>query len=146
MSIDPAAAAADRRTRGAYRAWIQIPIRFSDQDALGHVNNAAIAVYFEQSRCETLLPLVHGSGVAGLDFVLARIVIDYLQEIRYPGVVDVGLTISRFGTKSLVLSSAVFAGASCCVLSEATVVFFDTLNRKSAVPPAALIDSLARFR
>jgi hypothetical protein len=45
-----------------------------------------------------------------------------------------------------VLSSAVFAGASCCALSEATVVFFDTLNRKSAVPPAALIDSLARFR
>ena len=53
----------DPRARASYRAWVQIPIRFSDQDLLGHVNNNAIGVYFEHARCVHLLPPVPTAGL-----------------------------------------------------------------------------------
>lgn len=133
----------DPRARASYRAWVQIPIRFSDQDLLGHVNNNAIGVYFEHARCVHLLPPVRDSGVPGLDFVLARIVIDFVREIRYPGTVDVGTRIGRVGNRSLTLLGATFLGETCCAVSEATVVFFDTTTRRSTEPPQSIRAALA---
>lgn len=124
--------------RGHYQRWISIPIRFADQDPVGHVNNAAIAVYFEQARCELLLPLIAEHGAGALDIVLARIEIDYLREIRYPGTVEVGIRISRLGSKSITLESAVFAENICRATAVATIVVFDLATRASTVPPPAL--------
>ena len=146
MTLSPSAPPQlDPRSRASYRAWTAIPIRFADQDPLGHVNNAAVAIYLEHARCEQLLPVVRGAGVPGLDFVLARIVIDYLVEIRYPGQVDIGTRIARLGTRSLLLANAVFQGERCHCVAEATLVFFDTLSRKSTAPPAAVREHMRRF-
>jgi len=125
-----------------YQRWISIPIRFADQDPVGHVNNAAIAVYFEQARCELLLPLIAEHGAGALDIVLARIEIDYLREIRYPGTVEVGIRISRLGSKSITLESAVFADEICRATAVATIVVFDLATRSSTVPPPALRKAL----
>lgn len=128
------------RDRSSYRFWTTIPIRFADQDILGHVNNAAIAIYLEHARCLALLPLIERANLPDINIVLARIIIDYLREIRYPGSVDVGIRITKRGSKSIVVSGAVFLGDDCCVVSEATIVFFDLSTRRSAVPP----DSVSR--
>lgn len=139
---DSRSAIANLRDRSIYKRWVTIPIRFADQDPVGHVNNAAIAIYFEQARCELLLPLVAEHGRGKLDIVLARIEIDYLREIRYPGTVDVGIRISRLGTKSIRLESAVFADGICRATAVATIVVFDLATRGSAVPPPALRGAL----
>jgi acyl-CoA thioester hydrolase len=135
----------DTRSRTAYRLWSTIPIRFADQDPLGHVNNAAIGVYFEQSRCEHLLPLVRAAGGPDMDFVLARIVIDFVKEIRYPGAVDVGLRVTRLGNKSFILANGVFQGSVCHATAEATLVFFDTELRSAVAPPPAVRAELAKL-
>ena len=132
------APAFDPRVRGSYRTWVEIPIRFSDQDVMGHVNNAVIATYFEHARCTHVVPHVVSPAWPGLNIVLARIVIDYLQELRFPGAVDVGIRIARIGGKSFTIAGAVFSGSTCCAVSEATMVFFDTTNRCSAQPPDAV--------
>ncbi len=135
----------DPRLRTSYRLWITIPIRFADQDPLGHVNNAAIGIYIEQSRCEHLLPLVRAAGGPNMDFVLARIVIDFAKEIRYPGTVEVGLRIARLGNKSFAVANAVFQGETCHALAEATLVFFDTGQRAAKPPPDAVRAALQRL-
>ena len=140
-----AAAAFDPHARASYRLWSAIPIRFADQDPLGHVNNAAIGIYFEQSRCEHLLPLVRAAGGPDMDFVLARIAIDFIKEIRYPGMVDTGLRMSRLGNKSFVLANAVFQGETCHAVAEATLVFFDTRLRTARTPPDAVRTALQRL-
>lgn len=125
----------DRRHRHSYRAWTAIPIRFGDQDVVGHVNNVAIASYFENARCVHLIPaLKHGEPK--LTTVLARITIDYLAELHFPGSVDVGIRITQRGNKSFVIAGAIFDGETCCATCEATMVFFDPRTRRSAVPPA----------
>ena len=135
----------DPRLRTSYRTWTQVPIRFADQDPLGHVNNTAIGVYFEQSRCEHLLPAVRAAGGAQVDFVLARIIIDFVREIRYPGAVDVGLAVTRSGNKSFTITNAVFQGDICHATAEATLVFFDTRARVAVAPEAGVRAALQRF-
>ena len=139
--MDDASAAFDPRARESYRAWTAIPIRFADQDVLGHVNNVAVATYLEHARCTHLIPAMR-IHAPGLSTVIARIVIDYLHEMRFPATVDVGVRITRMGNKSFVISGGVFLAQHCCATSEATMVFFDTGQRKSAVPPTALLDAL----
>ena len=134
------------RERSAYRAWTRIPVRFGDQDVLGHVNNAAIAAYFEHARCEHLIPRVISPDWPALNIVLARIVIDYVSEIRYPATVDVGVRITRYGNKSFVISAGAFTGETCCATADATIVFFDTVARQSMVPPPAVRSAIETLR
>jgi acyl-CoA thioester hydrolase len=136
----------DPRQRASYRTFTVIPIRFADQDMLGHVNNAAIAVYFEHARCEQLIPRVVTPATPHLNIVLARIVIDYVKEIRYPGTADVGIRLTRMGNKSFVLAGAVFLGDTCYAVSEATIVFFDTQLRRAAEPPDDIRARVAELR
>ena len=136
----------DPRLRTSYQAWSVLPIRFGDQDVLGHVNNAAIAAYLEHARCEHVMPLVTAAGVPNLDIVLARIVIDYLREIRYPGTVEVGVRIARTGGKSFVIAAGVFLGDVCCATSEATIVYFDIVTRRSTNPPERLRQTLQKLK
>jgi acyl-CoA thioester hydrolase len=128
----------DPRARASYRAFTHIPIRFADQDMLGHVNNAAIAVYFEHARCEHLIPRLVAPEAPHLNIVLARIVIDYVREIRYPGVVDVGVRVTTVGTKSFVISCAAFVDENCSAVADATIVYFDTMLRRATLPPDAV--------
>ena len=133
------------RSRDSYRAWTAIPIRFGDQDALGHVNNVAIASYFEHARCTHLVPHLRAEA-SHLSTVLARITIDYVQEMTFPGTVDVGIRITRQGTKSFVIAGGIFRGTSCCATSAATMVFVDSVARTSAVPTATLLARLQFMR
>jgi acyl-CoA thioester hydrolase len=136
----------DPRQRTSYRAFTRIPIRFADQDMLGHVNNAAIAIYFEHARCEHLIPRLLSPEAPHLNIVLARIVIDYVKEIRYPGIVDVGVRITYVGTKSFVISAAAFVDDACAAIADATIVYFDTQHRRATLPPDAVRARVAELR
>ena len=122
------------RLRRCYGAWLSIPVRFGDQDVMGHVNNAMIATYFEHARCSLIIPEILPATRGELNVVLARIIIDYVREIRFPGVVEMGARLTRIGTKSFTIASGAFVGQSCCATAEATLVFFDTRTRTATSP------------
>jgi len=80
----------------------RLPIRWRDQDAYAHVNQAVYATYFEETLDDWL------RGVLGLpdgevwDYVAARIAIDYRDELRVDDREAVGSArLERVGTKSL---------------------------------------------
>lgn len=125
----------DLRDRSAYGHWTAVPIRYSDQDAMAHVNNVALAQYVEASRTAFIYELVRRGGVVGLEFILARMAIDYVAEVHYPGVVDVGARLQRLGTKSLTTAYGLFVGDQCVALSECVNVFYDMSTRKTVAPP-----------
>ena len=124
------------RSRHAYQAWVGIPVRFGDQDVMGHVNNAVIATYFEHARCTLVIPEILPSVRDELSIVLARVIIDYVREITFPGVIDLGAHVTRIGTKSFTISSGAFIGETCCATAEATLVFFNTNTRLAMAPTA----------
>lgn len=127
----------DLKRRATFTWWLTMPLRYRDLDTLGHVNNAAIPMFFEQARTEFFEPLLRGEANTGLDTVIARVVVDYLAEIHYPGSVDIGMTCTRIGNKAFTLAHGVFDhGTDHCVgTGEAVMLIFDLKARKSIPPP-----------
>lgn len=136
--------------RATFNSWVTHTIRYNDQDPVGHVNNAAMATFLEQGRTALMYPLISKFGGPHLDIVLARITIDYLKELTFPGSVDIGARISRIGTKSLFLTHGVFLAEPevndvCVATGECTLVFFDKQTRTSAEPTPELRAELERL-
>ncbi len=128
----------DLTRRETFRHWSPVIIRYSDQDAMAHVNNTALATYVEAARTDYMYRLIQKGGMEGVEFILARLVIDYLRELHYPGSVDVGARVIRVGTKSVTTGYGVFRGETCYATSECVNVFYGMATRKTRVPPESV--------
>ncbi len=125
----------DLTRRETFEHFTPVTIRFSDQDSMGHVNNVSFAAYIEAARTMLIQGFLDKFDHPGLDFILARVVIDYKRELHYPGTVDVGARLTRLGSKSLTSGYGVFRGDECVATSESVNVFYDMNTRSSVVPP-----------
>lgn len=125
----------DLKDRASYTHWTPVHIRFADMDILRHVNNVALAEYFEASRTAFVYDVIALAGVdQSNEFVLARVVIDFHRELHYPGSVDVGARLTRVGNKSMTTGYGIFQGETCYAISEAVNVFYDLATRRTMAP------------
>ncbi|HYD67492.1 thioesterase family protein [Azospirillum sp.] len=137
--------AIDLTDPAGYRFWVEERIRFSDLDVLGHVNNNAFGVLFEQGRvglveaCEAFHPDLPWTTV------LARSVVDYRAEIRYPATVRIGVRLLRLGNTSYTLGAAIFTGDTCSATQEAVCVIVDQKTHRPMPIPERLRVSLAAY-
>ena len=132
----------DLRERTSYAYWTDVTLRYSDQDPMGHVNNAAYLVFFEASRVSLLDRFLRLAPPGTLDTVLARVTVDFLRETRFPGTVSVGGRLHGVGSKSVRTSYAVFRDGECLATAECVNVFFDPVERRSMLPPQAVRTAL----
>jgi len=81
----------------------RIEIRWRDLDAYRHVNNAVYATYLEECRDEWMEVALGDAGDLW-DFVLARVAIDFREELtQEDDAVVVSARLSRIGRSSLTL-------------------------------------------
>jgi acyl-CoA thioester hydrolase len=114
-------------------------IRFGDLDPQGHVNQAVFLTYFETGRVAMFRNKDLGIGVPGLTFVMVRMEVDYIKELRWPGTVDIGTGVAHFGRSSFKASQAIFCDGVCAAAGQATLVCMDIKTRKAApLPPEAI--------
>jgi acyl-CoA thioester hydrolase len=103
----------------------RVEIRWSDVDAVGHVNNAVYATYLEECRDEWLDRAL-GGGETGWDYVVARVALDYRRALRLEDeavLVRVGL--ERIGTSSVTTREEILAGEEVAAEAEAVLVARD---------------------
>ena len=62
----------------------RLPVRWGDQDPLGHVNNARYFSYFDQARIEALDRLLPGGWTAEAGPILASIRCDFKRPLVHP--------------------------------------------------------------
>jgi acyl-CoA thioester hydrolase len=105
-------------------------IRFGDLDRQNHINNAVFATYFESGRVIILYDEEYGLIVPGANFVLAHLSIDFLDEMHWPGEVEIGTAIAGVGSSSIHLNQALFANSICVATSYNVLVLIDTATRK----------------
>jgi acyl-CoA thioester hydrolase len=127
---------------------IQVPeiIRFGDMDRQGHVNNAIYPTYFESGRVGVIYDPQDGLQVEGCTTVLARIELDFLKELRWPGTVEIGTGIAEIGRSSYVWGQAIFHKHECAARARSTMVLIDRATRKARPLPAELIAKLERLK
>lgn len=128
----------DERDAASYGYWIEEKIRFADLDPVGHVNNNAIGVYLESARVSLFADAageMYGGNRGGFSWVVARIEVDYLKEMHYPGQVRVGTRIEKLGNSSLVMRQAIVFDGDVVGLARIVGVCFDLQARKSMPIP-----------
>ncbi len=112
-------------------------LRFCDTDRLGHVNNAVYAVMYEAGRAEMLAQANLLSPAEGRAVVIARLEVDFLREMNWPGEVSVQSAVHRIGTKSFTLRQRLMVGDLLCSRATSVLAVIDTETRRAvALEPA----------
>ena len=106
-------------------------LRYRDMDTQQHVNNAVFLTLFEAARVELFYNPENPLAETGRYFVVARISIDFLGELTWPGTVDVGTRIASIGRSSLKTEQALFQNGRCAATAEIVIVQMDSETRSS---------------
>ena len=128
-----------------YPLWSIDTIRYGDTDAQGHVNNAVYATYLELARGRTRRQLL-SARPAGTASVVGKQLINYLRELHYPGVLDIGTAIVHVTRSTWTWGHGVFKDGVCYATGEVTMVMIDKSARKAGEIPKEFRDSLEKLR
>jgi len=104
-------------------------VRYADTDRQGHVNNALFATFLETARVEIFYNPEQPLAAPGAEFVIARLALDFLGEIRWPGSVTTGTAVRKIGNSSVTLAQAIFQDDRCVAQAEVVAVQIDTETR-----------------
>ena len=123
----------------------RFPVRWGDQDALGHVNNAAYLTYTEQARIEALDRLLPGSWTEDAGPILAAIRVDFKRPIVYPATVIVRVFGGEPGRTSFPQPYEILVEGEDAVYAtaEAVLVWVSRETGRPVPLPDALRDALA---
>lgn len=121
----------DDMTIEAYPLRSSDKIRYADTDRQGHVNNATFSTFLETGRVELLYGAAGPLAEPGAAFVIARLVLDFRAEIRWPGEVVIGTRVAKVGRSSVSLEQALFQNGACVATAETVIVLMDEATRRS---------------
>ncbi len=104
-------------------------LRYGDTDRQGHVNNAVFATFLETGRVE----LLYNEALAdlGAAFVIARLELDFLAEVNWPGEVEIGTAVLDVGRSSFKLFQKVFQDGKPVAQAVTVIVQMSESTRKS---------------
>ena len=118
-------------------------VRFADLDPNEHVNNAVYATYFETGRVALIKDRSYGLMPEGLAWMMVRLDMHFRAELRWPGKIEMGLGVSKFGRTSVTFDQVVFSGGICVASARSVSVLLDEATRK---PTALTADILKSFQ
>jgi acyl-CoA thioester hydrolase len=97
------------RGRDHYRWWHRVSLRWADNDAYGHVNNAIHYQWFDSAVNQWLIKAglldIDGGDPIGL---VVETGCRYFASLAYPGTVEVGLMVERVGSSSVTYLLGIF--------------------------------------
>lgn len=127
--------------RGEFSVLRHIPTRWMDVDVYGHVNNVEYYSYFDTAvngwLVETGLLDPETSPVFG---VVAETQCQFLAELKFPEIIEAGISVTRLGSKSVTYRIALFkpGHADPAALGRFVHVYVDRVTRQSVPVPATV--------
>ena len=134
--------------RSAYRHFLPIQTRWSDNDAYGHVNNVVYYGWFDTVVNAYLIDAgaldIARSPVVGL---VVETRCSYFSELAFPQPVEAGLRVARIGTSSVRYEIGIFAARAEVAAAQGHFihVYVDRASRRPASLPAPLRAALERI-
>ena len=123
---------------------IQIEPRFYETDALGHINNAAIAAWMEVVRMQFIESVMGADSIQAQNWILASLQIDFVAVTLFGEQVTARVTEAMLGNTSLTVLCELSQRAKLTVKCKAVLVFMDAQTRKPAPLPEVLRQRLAK--
>lgn len=107
------------------------PLRFAETDALGHINNTVVPVWFEAAREPIFQVFNPEMDLTTWNLIIAKVEVNYLAQIHYPGEVEIRTFISKLGNSSLNILQEVYQNSQKVASGECVMVKFDYSTNKS---------------
>jgi acyl-CoA thioester hydrolase len=120
-------------------------VRFADLDPNRHVNNAVYATYFETGRVTLMKDRAYGLMPEGLGWMMVRLDIHFRAELRWPGQIEMGLGVVRFGRTSVTFEQVIFSEGKCVASAQATTVLIDEATREPTPLTTEIIGNFQRW-
>ncbi len=131
--------------RNAYRAFMPITTRWSDNDIYGHVNNVVYYAWFDTAVNGHLIAQgalnIHTSAVIGL---VVETQCHYFSPIAFPQKVTAGIRVAHVGTSSVRYEVGLFADDDpmCAARGHFVHVYVDRQSRRPAPCPPDLLQAV----
>jgi acyl-CoA thioester hydrolase len=109
--------------------------RFAETDALGHINNTVVPVWFEQARAPIFRFFTPDLDFKKWKLIVAKIEVEYKGELVYGHEVELKTYLAHIGNSSLVITQEAYQQGKLCALGNATLVHFDYHLKKSSPIP-----------
>lgn len=116
--------------------------RFSDTDALGHINNAAYSTWFEEARRSIFELFVPDLDPKKWNLIIARIEIDFLSQGYYQKEVSIQTHVEKIGNSSFVLVQEAAQDGRVICRGKSYLVHFDYQTQKSVPIPLEIKEKL----
>lgn len=120
MRFDP-----QRVHASTYPFAMAVTPRFADMDIVKHINNLAVAEYYEEGRVRFLMEIFGQDYLfrpKDFHLLVARASYDYLHEAHYPALLEVRAGVARIGRSSFELAMALFQEGRCIGLADVVKV------------------------
>src|SRR5690606_8935568 len=109
-----------------YPHQLRLDTQYGDMDVHAHINNLAIARYFERARARFQVQAYAGYRLfrrdADFTLLLVENNIRFLAECNFPEPVTVGTGLGHIGTSSYQFRHALFQNGTCVALCDAAMV------------------------
>jgi acyl-CoA thioester hydrolase len=114
----------------------KISPRFCETDALGHINNTILPVWFETAR-EPIFEMCNpGKDLANWNLILRKIDVDFLAQTYYEYPVEVRSRVAHVGNSSFTVEHQLWQREQLTATGTAVLVFFDySAQEKRELPP-----------
>lgn len=126
---------------------MEIKVRFSETDLLGHINNVSYFTYLEAARIDFIEEVGLKINTEEHFFILASASCDFIQQGYFGQTLKINTSVSRIGTKSLVLTSEMFEKESGELIAkgESALVYFNRKEQKSVNLPEKIKEKLQLY-
>lgn len=116
--------------------------RFSETDALGHVNNAVLPVWFEEARTPIFKLFSPGMDITDWHLIVAKIDVEFLAEIFYGKAVEIRTYLNKIGNSSMVVGHEAWQEGKIVSKGTAILVHFDHKAKVSKTIPETVRSTL----
>lgn len=108
---------------------VVVTLRYSDVDRQGVVNNTVYGTLFEAGRADLIYN--HVDIESGADFVAARLTINFIGAITWPGSVEVRTGVLKIGASSFTSWQGLYKDGVLAATCECVLVLLNWDTRKS---------------
>jgi len=125
---------------------LELEPRFSDTDALGHISNTALPVWFEQARTPVFRIFQPSLNPKEWCLILARVEVDLLAQSYWAKTVSITSGIGRIGNSSFQVVQEAFQDGQKIARGVAVLIHFDYAAGKAVPIPDAIRETLAQHQ
>ncbi|MFT5164182.1 MAG: acyl-CoA thioester hydrolase [Alteromonadaceae bacterium] len=117
--------------------------RFSDTDALGHINNTMVPIWFEGARDPIFRFFTPDLNVSDWKLILAKIDVEFHAQMFYPQPIQIRTWISHIGNSSFNVYHELWQDNEKRASGNAVMVHFCHQQKKAKPIPDNIRDQMA---